>query len=166
MIWNFVIIGSVVLIFIILLRRVPTALKYQKEKTIEVSPEKITSYGLAAQADDAFEQKNFVKAEELYIKIAASEPNNAKVYNRLGAIYLEQENFYDAKDAFLQAIKLEPEIASHHANLGLAYLALKDYFKAEQAFKEALRSDAKNVKYEKLFEKAAKLREREKKRGR
>lgn len=166
MIWNFVIIGSVVLIFIILLRRVPTALKYQKETIKEVSPEKITSFGLAAQADDAFEQKDFVKAEALYIKIAAAEPKNAKVYNCLGAIYLEQENFYDAKDAFVQAIKLEPGIASHHVNLGLAYLSLKDYFKAEQSFKEALKLDPKNAKYKQLAERAERLKDREKKRGR
>lgn len=163
MIWNFIIIGAVVLIFIVLVRRVPTAMKFQKGEKLDVPPEKITSYGLIAQADDAFERKEFDKAEELYIKIAASEPNNAKIYNRLGAIYLEQENFYDAKDAFLQALKLEPEIASRHVNLGLAYLGLKDYFKAEQSFQAALKLDPKNTKYQKLAERAEKLKERESK---
>lgn len=163
MIWNFVIIGAVVLIFIVLLRRVPTAIRFKKGEKTEVSAEVITAYGLVAQADDAYEHKDFDKAEELYIKIAASEPNNAKVYNRLGAIYLEQENFYDAKDAFAQSIKLAPDNASRHVNLGLAYLGLKDYFKATQAFTNALDLDPKNNKYQKLLEKAEKLREREKK---
>lgn len=163
MIWNFVIIGAVVLIFILLLRRVPTALRYQKGEKPEVSAETITAYGQVAQADDAYERKDFEKAEELYIKIAATEPNNAKIYNRLGAIYLEQENFYDAKDAFLIALKLEPEIASRHVNLGMAYLGLKDNYKAEQSFKSAIKIDPKNDKYQKLFTRAEKLREREKK---
>lgn len=164
MIWNFVIIGAVVLIFIILVRRLPTAIRFRKGEKLDVPPEKITSYGLVAQADDAYEQKDFDRAEELYIKIAASEPKNAKIYNRLGAIYLEQENFYDAKDAFLLALKLEPEIASRHINLGLAYLGLKDYFKASQSFQTALKLDPKNQKYQKLSERAEKLKERENRR--
>lgn len=163
MIWNFVIIGAAVLIFIILLRRVPTAMRFMVGEKPEVSAETITAYGLVAQADDAYERKDFDKAEELYIKIAASEPNNAKVYNRLGAIYLELENFYDAKDAFLVAAKLEPDLASRQVNLGLAYLGLKDNYKAEQSFKNGLKLDPKNAKYQKLAEKAQKLREREKK---
>ncbi len=163
MTWNFIIIGAVVLIFIILLRRVPTAVRFKKGQKPDVSAETITSYGLLAQADDAYERKDFSKAEELYIKIAAAEPNNAKIYNRLGAIYLEQENFYDAKDAFLLAKKLEPEIASRYANLGLAYLGLKDNYKANESFRTALKLDPKNPKYQKLAERAEKLREREKK---
>jgi len=164
MIWNFVIIGAIVLIFIVLLRRLPTAIRYNKDKKADVPAEVITAFGLVAQADDAYERKDFEKAEELYIKIAASEPNNAKVYNRLGAIYLEQENFYDAKDAFLLAQKLEPDIASRHVNLAMAYMGLKDYFKAEQSLKNAIKLDANNSKYQKLLERAEKLRERESKR--
>jgi len=161
MTWNFVIIGAVVLIFIILLRRVPTAAKFQRGEKVEVAPETITSYGLIAQADDAYEAKDFEKAEELYIKIAAAEPNNARAYHRLGAIYLEQDNFYDAKDAFLLASRLEPDMAARHVNLGLAYMGLKDYYKAEQAFKAGLRLDPKNAKYKKYAERAEKLRGKE-----
>jgi Flp pilus assembly protein TadD len=163
MTWNFVIIGAIVLIFIVLLRRVPTAIRFQQKEKEEVAPEVITAYGLAAQADDAFESKDFDKAEDLYIKIAAQEPNNPKVYNRLGAIYLEQENFYDAKDAFLLAQKLEPNIASRYINLGMAYMGLKDYFKATEAFKNAVKLEPQNSKYEKYLERASKLKEKESK---
>lgn len=163
MIWNFIIIGAVVVLFVLLIRRVPTAMRYQRGDRPKVDASTVTAYSLAAQADDAFEKRDFEKAEDLYIKIAATEPNNAKVYNRLGAIYLEQKNFYDAKDAFLQSIKLEPDNATRYANLGMAYLGLKDYFKAEQAFNDALKYDFHNDKYRKLQEKAKKLREKEKK---
>ena len=161
MVWNFLIIGGVVIIFIILARRVPAAIGIKQGKT-EISPEKITTIGLIAQADEAFDRKDFAKAEELYIKAASQEPSNAKIYNKLGAIYLEQSNFYDAKESFLQSIRLEPEVASRHVNLGLAYLGLKDYFKAGQALQDALQLEPKNKKYLVLAEKVSKLEEREK----
>jgi len=161
MIWNFIIIGAVVIIFLILVRRIPLAKKMQEE--IEVSDEEITNYGLVARADDAFDSKNFTLAENLYVKAAANDPDNVKIYSRLGAIYLEQKDFYDAKEAFLQAVKLDPQNGSRHINLGLAYIGLKDFFKASESFDNALKIDPKNKKYQSLLEKAEKLKEREKK---
>ncbi|MFA6492951.1 MAG: tetratricopeptide repeat protein [Patescibacteria group bacterium] len=164
MIWNLSIIAAVVVILIIIARRLPDARKVMQESK-GVTDEEVSLYGMIAQADDAFESKDFQKAESLYIKVAALDPDNAKVYSRLGAIYLEQKNFYDAKDAFLQAAKLEPELASRHVNLGLAFMGLKDYFKATESFKKALNLDRKNSKYKKLLEKVQKLYEKEKKKS-
>lgn len=163
MIWNFIIIGAVVMIFLILIRRLPIAAKYMQEEKKDLPAEKIVSYGIMAQAEDAFEARDFTKAENLYIKMAAQEPNNAKVYNRLGVIYLDQKNYYDAKDAFLQSIKLEPDNINLYDNLGTAYMGLKDYFKAGQAFMKLIESDPKNKKYREIYEKSQKALEREKK---
>lgn len=162
MIWNLLVVVAVVAILIMIARRLPDARKIMHESR-EVTDEEIGFYGLVAQADDAFESKDYQKAESLYVKAAAIDPDNAKIYSRLGAIYLEQKNFYDARDAFLQAVKLEPELASRHINLGLALMGLKDYFKATESFKKALNLDAKNSKYKRLLEKAQKLYEKEKK---
>lgn len=162
MIWNLLVVLVVVAILIIIARRLPDARKLMQESR-EVTDEEISLYGLIAQADDAFEAKNLAKAEGLYVKAAVEDPDNAKIYSRLGAIYLEQRNFYDARDAFLQAAKLEPNLASRHINLGLALLGLKDYFKAMGSFKKALSFDRKNRKYEGLLKKAQKLYEKEKK---
>lgn len=164
MIWNFVIIFAIVLIFIILARRLPMAAQFQKKDKEEYPAEKVVAYSLMAQADEAFEQKKYDKAEELYIKIAAKEPKNAKIYNRLGLIYLAQQNYYDAKDSFLQSIKLEPGNIDIESDLGHAYMGLKDYFKASQAYMKAVEVEPKNRKYRELYEKAQKALEREKKR--
>ena len=134
----------------------------QTEENPELSEKEMTTYGLIAQADDAFDRKAFADAEELYVKAAAQDPNNDKIYSRLGAIYLEQENFYDAKEAFLQTVRLDDSSASHHVNLGLAYLGLKDYYKAEQAFRDALDLDPKNKKYQNLLEKAQRSQSKDK----
>ena len=169
-IWDFIIIGAVVLIFLILARRLPVAAQFEikevekpKEEKKEVTPEKVIALSLIDQADEAYNAKDFNKAEQIYIKIAAHEPNNDKVYSKLGQIYLNQKNYYDAKDAFLQAIKLEPENIEYDINLSAAYMGLKDYFKASQALLKALEQEPKNKKYRELYEKAEKALEREKK---
>lgn len=156
MIWNFVIIGAVILALLIIIRKIPLARDMQQKENPDLSEKEMTTFGLIAQADDAFDRKAFEDAEELYVKAAAQDPDNDKIYNRLGAIYLENENFYDAKEAFLQTVKLDDTNASHHVNLGLAYMGLKDYYKAEQAFRDALDLDPKNKKYQNLLEKSQK----------
>ncbi|HLB95431.1 MAG TPA: tetratricopeptide repeat protein [Patescibacteria group bacterium] len=162
MIWNLLVVLAVVVILILIARRLPDARKKRLEQQ-SVTSEEIGLYGLIAQADDAFEQKNYQKSEALYIKAAAEDPDNAKIYSRLGCIYLEQKNYYDAKDAFCQAMKLEPDLASRHVNLGLAFMGLKDYFKATDSFQKALTLDKKNRKYDRLLKRAQKLYEKEKK---
>ncbi|MEI6040270.1 MAG: hypothetical protein WCP93_02890 [Candidatus Berkelbacteria bacterium] len=160
--WDFIIIGAVVLIFLILARRLPVAAQFQKAED-EVSPARIVAVGAMAQADDAFDRKDYTAAESLYIKIAAQEPNNFKVYDRLGTIYIVQKNYYDAKDAFLQAIKLESGDLSLFIKLGDAYMGLKDYFKASQSYMQAVEQEPKNKKYRELYEKAQKALDKEKK---
>lgn len=164
MIWNFVIIGAVVVIFLVLARRIPTVYRLQKEKAPDVTPEEIAQMSVLAQADDAFEKENYDRAEELYVQSATQDPANKIIYERLGIIYLERNNFYDAKDAFLQSIKLGGEEAESYANLGLSYFGLKDFYKACQSFQRAIKLEPRNKQYNKLFEKAQKAHEREKNR--
>lgn len=165
LIWDGVIVGSIVIIFIVLVRRLPVAARFVREEKKEVTPEKVMEVSLTAQADEAYNSKNYALAEELYIKLATEDPKNSKLYDRLGNIYLNQQNFYDAKDAFLQSIKLDPSEVMRHVNLGHAYMGLKDYFKATQAFLQAIELNPKENKFRQLYERAQKALEREKKRG-
>jgi tetratricopeptide (TPR) repeat protein len=164
MIYNIIVISAVVIIFLILARRVPKAIEEKEKDSKEFTPQEITTASLMAQADDAFSGKDFSKSEKLYLRAAAQNPDNAKVYTRLGIIYLERKNYYDAKDAFLQAVKIDPDIALRRVNLGLAYMGLKDYYKAYEQYKKALDLDPKNKKYQILADKAYRAYERDKKR--
>jgi tetratricopeptide (TPR) repeat protein len=154
------VIVAIVIVLVILARRLPDARTKLSEAKV-VSDQEVSLYGIIAQADEAFEKRKYKDAENLYVKAAINDPDNPKIYSRLGAIYLEQKNYYDAKDAFSHAVKLEPDLASRHINLGLAYIGLKDYFKASEEFSAALELDSKNRKYQKLLEKSQKLRDRE-----
>lgn len=163
MIWSAIIIGAVILALVIFIRKLPLAAEMQKKENPELTEKEMTVYGLLAQADDAFDRKDFSEAEELYIKAAANAPQNVHIFNRLGIIYLEQNNFYDAKEAFRQTTKLEEKKASHYCNLGLAYLGIKDYFKAAETFKIALKIEPGTQKYQEFLEKAQKLQQTESK---
>ncbi len=104
------------------------------------------------EAEDAFAVKDYKKAERLYIRLAAEDPKNAKIYGRLGVIYLEQKNFEDARDAFQVALKLEPNVAPRHFNLALTYLQLGSKAKAMSAMEAALKYDPSNRKYRKILD--------------
>ncbi len=169
-IWDFVIIGAVVLIFLVFARRIPVANQFKdeiKEEKKPIAPAPVKNpepYSLMGEADKALSNRKYNDAEKLYIQIATQEPTNPKVYFQLGTIYLAQKNYYDAKDAFLQTLKLEPENLEADINLSTAYMELKDYFKATQVLLKALDQEPKNKKYHQLYEKAQKALEREKKR--
>jgi tetratricopeptide (TPR) repeat protein len=99
------------------------------------------------KGDMFFEKGEYKEAEKYYIKAAAETPDNPKIYNRLGIIYLELKNFRDAKDAFGELLKFDDKKASRQINYGLACLNLKNYDEAIDAFEKAIKLDPKNKKY-------------------
>ena len=90
------------------------------------------------QADEYFENGELRRAEHLYLKILAKEPNDATLYNKLGLIYLRNKNFKDAKSALKQALKLEPENDTFYNNLGLLYYEMEDYDAAIEAYEKSV----------------------------
>ncbi len=104
------------------------------------------------QAEDLFAIRDYKRAEKLYLRLATEDPRNAKIYSRLGIIYLEQKNFEDARDALQQAIKLEPHVATRHFNLSLVYLELNSRAKAIAEMEAALKYEPANRKYRKMLD--------------
>ncbi len=107
---------------------------------------------LFQEAEDAFAIKDYKKAERLYLRLAAEDPKNPKLYGRLGVIYLEQKNYEDARDSLQVALKLEPNNASRSFNLALTYTQLGSKAKAIQALEAALKYDPSNRKYRKMLD--------------
>jgi tetratricopeptide (TPR) repeat protein len=110
------------------------------------------AHELMTQADASFRKKDYKEAEKFYLQAAAKDPENARIYNRLGVIYLQTKNYRDAVEAFRRALRFDDRVASRHFNLALAYLGKKDYRSAERGLREALRLDPTNDKYRKTFE--------------
>jgi tetratricopeptide (TPR) repeat protein len=107
---------------------------------------------LIGQADEAFRKKDFIKAEKCYLQAATKDPDNARIYNRLGVIYLQTNNYKDAIEAFRGAIRFDDRVASRHYNLALAYMGKRDTRSAERCLREALRQEPTNEKYRKTLE--------------
>jgi len=166
MIIEALIIVAIIIVFAIFARRLPEIKErlkinipivnkdYYKQV---VSKEKKPSSGIQLfrnsqekdleEADNCLKNKDFAKAEELYLKIVSADPRNSKIYNRLGALYLEQNDFIDAKDAFREALKFDESIGSRWYNLALAQIGLKEYRSAINSLMQAVKLEKNNKKY-------------------
>lgn len=103
------------------------------------------------KGDIYFDGGDYKEAEKYYIKAAAETPDNPKIYNRLGIIYLELKNYRDAKDAFGELLKFDDKKPSRQINYGLACLNLRNYDEAIGAFEKAVKLEPKNKKYTDLL---------------
>lgn len=110
------------------------------------------AHELVTHADEAFRKKDYKEAEKYYLQAAAKDPENARIYNRLGVIYLQIKNYKDAIEAFRRALKFDDRVASRHFNLALAYLGKRDFRSAEKCLREGIRLEPTNEKYRKTLE--------------
>jgi len=92
------------------------------------------------------------EAEQLFLKAAASNPSDSKVYAKLGLIYLTQENYSDAIESLKIAVKHDKHNPSRHYNLALAFWGNKDVQRATVAIREAISLDPVTPKYRQLLE--------------
>lgn len=152
-----ILIIALAVIFVILLRRLPEVnvddstnlATYTVPATTALSPVIMTPKPVSGEkvmdlwqeAEKEFGQKNFSKAEKLYLKIATLDPKNPQVYGKLGAIYMEQKNYLDAKNAFGEAAKDDAKNPLWFNNLGLALYNLKRFSEAIEVFKKSTALD-------------------------
>lgn len=104
------------------------------------------------KAEDLFKKKQYISAEKWYIEAVKKNPKNAKIFSRLGVIYLEQRNFADAIESLKEAIRLDSESASAHFNLSYALNIEGDKRNAIESAKKAVRIDPNNQKYKKWLD--------------
>jgi hypothetical protein len=64
---------------------------------------------LSAEADKAWQERSYDKAEQACLKILVQQPKNHKYMTRIGQIYQETGDLEDAKEAFESAKKLDPK---------------------------------------------------------
>ncbi len=80
----------------------------------------------------------FAKADSLYEKILAQDPNNAEAILRRGAIASENGDYTTAVDYYTRALDLEPDNCGLWFNLGILYFQeIKNNEEAVNAFSRA-----------------------------
>jgi len=88
------------------------------------------------------------EAKKIYNELLKKDPNNFKLINLLGVIYLQLKNYSEAIVLINRAININP---NHHAlynNLGVAYKELEKY---EDAIKNFKRATKLNPNYAEAF---------------
>jgi tetratricopeptide (TPR) repeat protein len=83
-------------------------------------------------------KQNGPQAITLLKQATAARPENAIMWNNLGAQYLEAKNYREAAPALDKAVQLQPGFAKAHLNLGNAYRGLKDHEHALGEYQKAL----------------------------
>ena len=104
------------------------------------------------EGEQLYKAGKFDEAEQFFVKSAANNPSDPKVYARLGLLYLQTKNYSDAIEALKVAVKLDKYNPSRHYNLALAYYGNKDGQKAISAVREAITLDPVTQKYRALLE--------------
>lgn len=98
--------------------------------------EKAEMYQILAFMERA--KQNSPQAITLLRQATSARPENAIMWNNLGAQYLEAKNYREAAPALDKAVQLQPGFAKAHLNLGNAYRGLKDYERAQAEYQKAL----------------------------
>jgi len=84
------------------------------------------------------DQKNVPGAIALLKQATEARPDNAVLWNNLGAEYLTAKNYAEATPVLEKAAMLQPGFAKAHLNLGDAYRGNKVYDKAQAEYEKAL----------------------------
>jgi len=105
-----------------------------------------TDAGAAALAGLAFHRaRDLAKAQEFYRAALKLLPDDAALWNNLGAVAQESGNPDAAIAAFKRAIEIDPSLASAHANLGSALSDTGEREAARNAYARAVELDPANA---------------------
>ncbi len=90
---------------------------------------------------EAWEKRDWARAERHYQKLIESDPNWVNAQNRLGYIKMAQGKFDEAEEAFLKYHYIAPDQANPHDSMGELLTMLGRYDEARVAFEKALEID-------------------------
>jgi predicted Zn-dependent protease len=91
------------------------------------------------QAQQAYEQRDFVRAAKLAEQADATQPDQPAVLNLRGEILLEQGKFSDAEQFFSKALKIDGKFREAQFNLADVPFRQKEYDKARERFQALLK---------------------------
>lgn len=94
---------------------------------------------LYKQAMDAFEAKDYEKAERIYHEILSINPRFADIQNKLGIVFSQTSRLNLAAQAFEKALAVNPGYTEASLNLAITYSDLGLYEKAREVFERAAR---------------------------
>lgn len=94
---------------------------------------------LERRGDTLRAEKFYLDALDYYRAALAKEPNNARLYNKIGINELQLARFNEARKDFERAIKNDRQFADAYNNLGVIYYLQKKYGKAIKQYENAIK---------------------------
>lgn len=91
------------------------------------------------QAQQAYEQRDFIAAGKLAEEGDTAEPNQPSILNLRGEIKLEEQNYDEAESFFQRALKVDGKFREAQFNMADVPFRRKDYAKARDRFESLLK---------------------------
>jgi tetratricopeptide (TPR) repeat protein len=114
------------------------------QKSLEIRPDRETSYGLASCL---LRLKEKEKAAAIFQQMTAASGDSSSLHVSFGVAYRNANLYGDAIREFQRALSLDPKVPNGHYFLGLTYLMRSEWVltpEARREFLEQLRVDPKN----------------------
>ena len=108
-----------------------------EEEAVEIDVEEVRK-----EANAAFEDDDYEKAEELYEQLAVAGENDIDLYYNLGVCYYSNGRLEDAVEVFDAILDADPDDTDSWLTKGAAHFALKQYDKAIDSFNNVLKRNA------------------------
>ena len=130
-----------------LFRNMPQEAVEQFRKALELNPEHIDSLvGLAASTAQLGDLKTALEYTRKALEI---EPNNAKIYNLLGALQMAGASSLDhldeAETSLKRAISLDSDLVASHMNLARLYVSMKKLDMAVKQYEAVIEIQPESV---------------------
>lgn len=123
--------------------------EFWQDEALQQKPELLTHY---EEGEALLKSRKYEEAERFFLMAATRSPKNARVYAKLGFIYLMTKNYTDAIESLKVAVKLDKYNPSRHYNLALAYWGNKDGQHSIASIREAISLDPVTPKYRQFLE--------------
>lgn len=100
-------------------------------------------YSLSKKGQEAYDAKDYQKAQDYFIKAQLDSPDNPIVYYNLGNAQYKNGDYDSALNHYKQALNSEDTDVKHkaHFNMGNTYFKQNDYEKSILEYEEALKID-------------------------
>jgi tetratricopeptide (TPR) repeat protein len=97
-----------------------------------------TADALERRGDELRGGKFYLDAVDYYRAALKKDPNNARVFNKMGIAYLQLHRYEEAQKEFERSIKKDRGYANAYNNLGVIYYHNKKYSKAISLYAKAI----------------------------
>jgi tetratricopeptide (TPR) repeat protein len=116
-------------------------------RTVDPPAPDATAAELEMRADQLRSSKLYLDALDYYRAALAKKPNDARILNKVGIIYLMTQHYKEARKTFEQSVKADRQFADAYNNLGVVFYEEKKYTAAIKHYHKAIQLDSNSASF-------------------